>query len=157
MTQAAGRSGRGLKKGRVIIQTVQPDHFVVRTAAKQDYETFYREEIVFRRRMSYLPFGHIAEAMFKSFDEGAAEQMARVFYNRVVALIRRYGGTFSATEVTEPAPAPITKIRHRYRFRVMISDPSLESLSRLVFHAGDHTKRLDNVSFTLDIDSWSSL
>ncbi len=157
MTQAAGRSGRGLKKGRVFIQTMQPDHFVVRTAANQDYETFYREEIVFRKRMGYLPFCHIAEAMFKSFDESAAEKMAQIFYNRVVAIIRRYGGTFAATEVTEPAPAPIAKIRHRYRFRVIVSDPSLESLSRLVFHAGDHIKRLDDVSFTIDIDSWSSL
>ena len=157
MTQPAGRSGRGFKKGRVFIQTMQPDHVVVRTAANQDYETFYREEIVFRKRMGYLPFGHIAEAMFKSFDESAAEKMAQIFYNRVVAFIRHYGGTFAGTEVTEPAPAPIAKIRHRYRFRVIVSDPSLESLSRLVFHAGDHIKRFDDVSFTIDIDSWSSL
>lgn len=157
MTQAAGRSGRGLKKGRVIIQTVQPDHFVVRTAAEQDYETFYREEIVFRKRMGYLPFGHMAEAIFKSFDERAAENTAHDFYHRVSALIRRYGGTFSTTKVSEPSPAPIAKIRHRYRFRVMISDPSLESLSRLVFYAADHMKRSENVSFSLDIDAWTSL
>lgn len=157
MTQAAGRSGRGLKKGRVMIQTMQPDHFVVRTAAKQDYETFYREEIVFRKRMGYLPFGHTAEAMFKSFDDLEAEKAARVFYQHVLTLIRCYGGSFVSTEVSEPAPAPIAKIRYRYRFRVMVSDPSLETLSRLVFHAADSMKRSDNVSFTIDIDSWSSL
>lgn len=157
MTQAAGRSGRGRKKGRVIIQAVQPDHFVVKAAANQDYERFYREEIIFRERMGYLPFGHIGMAEFKGFDSRQTEDTANVFHAKVAALIGQYGGTFADTILSAVSPAPISKIRNRYRYRVIVRDPSAEPLTRLMFLAADQTKRRDNVTITLDIDPWSTL
>ncbi|HNZ63403.1 MAG TPA: primosomal protein N' [Bacillota bacterium] len=156
MTQAAGRAGRGLKKGRVIIQAVQPDHFVVKAAAGQDYEAFYREEIVFRKRMRYLPFGHIGMAQFKGFSRLDTEDAARAFYREAAQMIRRYGGTFADTILAEASPAPIEKIRSRYRFRVMVRDESAENLTRLLFITADHLKRPKGVSLAIDIDPWST-
>ncbi|HZK29026.1 MAG TPA: primosomal protein N' [Clostridia bacterium] len=157
MTQAAGRSGRGRKKGRVIIQALQPDHFVVKAAANQDYERFYREEIIFRERMGYLPFGHIAMAEFKGFDACLTEDAAKAFHAEAAALISQYGGTFADTVLAAVAPAPISKIRNRYRYRVIARDPSAQPLTRLMFLAADGMKRRDHVAVAIDIDPWSTL
>jgi primosomal protein N' (replication factor Y) len=156
MTQVAGRAGRGLKKGRVIIQAVQPDHFVVKAAAKQDYDAFYREEIIFRNRMAYLPFGHIGMAQLKGFDRYETEDVARAFQREVAALIDQYGGTFSNTILTDASPAPVERIRSRYRYRVMVRDESAENLTRLLFMAADRLKRPKGVSLAIDIDPWTT-
>ena len=157
MTQAAGRAGRGLKKGQVVIQTVQPDHFVIKAAARQDYEAFYKEEIIFRERMDYLPFGHLALAEFRSFDQGEAEAAAGAFHRLAASVLASHPDLFEETVLTEPAPSPIARIRNRYRFRVLARDPSLRLLTRLMFYAADRLKRRGETSFSVDIDPWSSL
>ncbi len=157
MTQTAGRAGRGLKKGQVIIQTLQPDHFVVTAAARQDYEFFYKEEIIFRQRMGYLPFGHIGLVEFKGFDPRVVEEAAWAYHRLVTAVTDRHARDFPQTVVTGPAPAPIARIRNRFRFRVIARDPSAQSLTRLLFYGADRVKRTPRVSLTVDIDPWSTL
>ena len=63
LTQAAGRAGRGMEPGNVIIQTYDPENYSIQTAANQDYESFYHQEIRFRRRMQYPPIGWMCEVM----------------------------------------------------------------------------------------------
>ncbi len=157
ITQTAGRAGRGRKKGQVIIQTLQPDHFVITAAARQDYEAFYREEIIFRQRMGYLPFGHIGLVEFKGFDPQAAEDTAWAYYRLVTAVAGRHPDSFARTVLTKPAPSPIAKVRNRYRFRVIARDPSAQILTRLLFHAADRMKRSSKVVLTVDMDPWSTL
>ena len=157
MTQAAGRSGRGLKKGRVVIQTVQPDHFVITAAANQDYEAFYREEIVFRKRMAYLPYGHFALAEFRGYDPLETEDSAFSFYRLLIAIMDRHPDLFCNTQLSEPAPSPIARVRKRYRFRILARDPSAQLLTQLFFYAADRVKRGKQQSLIIDIDPWSSL
>ena len=107
--------------------------------------------------MGYLPFGHIGMAEFNGFDSRQTEDTANVFHAKVAALIGQYGGTFADTILSAVSPAPISKIRNRYRYRVIVRDPSAEPLTRLMFLAADQTKRRDNVTITLDIDPWSTL
>ena len=73
LTQAAGRAGRGMEPGNVIIQTYDPENYSIQTAANQDYESFYNQEIRFRRRMQYPPIGWMCEVMAVS-AEGRAGQ-----------------------------------------------------------------------------------
>ncbi len=157
MTQAAGRAGRGLKKGQVVIQTVQPDHFVIKAAARQDYEAFFREEIIFRERMGYLPYGHMGLAEFRGFDPEETEAAAVAFHRLAAAVLARHPGHFQETVLAEPAPSPIARIRNRYRFRVLARDPSLRLLTRLMFYTADRIKRRGQLSFSIDIDPWSTL
>ena len=157
ITQTAGRAGRGHKKGRVIIQTLQPDHFVVQAAASQDYGRFFQEEIIFRRRMGYLPFGHIGLIEFRSFEEDWAREAAMACYRLLLSLMEGEGGPFGQTSLTRPAPSPIARIRNRYRYRIIARDPSAENLTRLLFHAADRIKRSPRGSMTVDIDPWSTL
>ena len=74
LTQAAGRAGRGMEPGNVIIQTYDPENYSIQTAANQDYESFYNQEIRFRRRMQYPPIGWMCEVMAVSADEKLANQ-----------------------------------------------------------------------------------
>ncbi|MCR5370108.1 MAG: primosomal protein N' [Clostridium sp.] len=79
LTQAAGRAGRGNAAGDVVIQTYLPDHYAVRFAAEQDYDSFFREEMRFRRLAGYPPAVHMAAVWFSSGDERKAGQSADSF------------------------------------------------------------------------------
>ena len=66
LTQAAGRAGRGDTPGRVVIQTLNPDHYAIRFAAAQDYEGFYQKEIEFRKWLRYPPFSAFANVIVRA-------------------------------------------------------------------------------------------
>lgn len=76
LTQAAGRAGRGEKPGLAVIQTYQPEHYAVTCAAAQDYEAFYRQEILYRRLMRYPPAGHMMAVIVEHMDEMMAREGA---------------------------------------------------------------------------------
>ena len=157
MAQMAGRSGRGQEAGKVYFQTLQPEHFVIRTAAAQDYKTFYCEEISFRERMQYPPFGHLGVFFIRAFSAEAAAEGAQMLRAKAAALMEEYGGTFKNTELSAAAPAPITKMRDRFRFRIIARDPSVEVLTRLLQITVDNTKLPEQVFASVDIDPWSML
>ncbi len=69
LTQAVGRAGRGKKEGHALIQTYSPDHYSIQTAAKQDYEEFYQEEMGYRLLMDYPPAAHMMAVLGSSEDE----------------------------------------------------------------------------------------
>lgn len=76
LTQAAGRAGRSEKPGLAIIQTYQPEHYAVTCAAAQDYGTFYRQEILYRKLMHYPPAGHMMAVSVEHEDEMTAREGA---------------------------------------------------------------------------------
>ncbi|MCR5771841.1 MAG: primosomal protein N' [Butyrivibrio sp.] len=71
LTQAAGRAGRGELLGKVIVQSYQPDHYAIQTAAKQDYNAFFDEEISYRRLLAYPPVAHMMAVQITSKNEEA--------------------------------------------------------------------------------------
>lgn len=68
LSQVAGRSGRGKKRGEVIIQTYNPDNYCIKEVVKQDYESFYKEEIKIRKKLLYPPFSNMLTLKIKSID-----------------------------------------------------------------------------------------
>ncbi len=108
LVQASGRAGRGEKKGDVVIQTYQPEHFAIVAAAANDYDGFYRHEILNRTVLQYPPISHILEVLVTSSDEGKALELGNVLANAY----RKYEGI----NVLGPAPATVSKINDIYRF-----------------------------------------
>ena len=109
LTQAAGRAGRGNRKGHVIIQTYSPLQYGIRAAADQCYEEFYEQESSFRRQMAYPPEGEMCEILVAARDRMRAEY----WILQIAALIRRsYRNTIS---VIGPSDAPVAKIRDYWR------------------------------------------
>jgi primosomal protein N' (replication factor Y) len=118
LTQVAGRSGRGEKEGEVVIQTYQPDHYAVLAAAEQDYEAFYRQELEMRRELRYPPFSQLAGLVFSSESNLEAERRAALLAEQI-----RAADPTGQVEVLGPAPAPLARLRGRYRWRLLLRAP----------------------------------
>jgi len=115
LTQVAGRAGRGERPGRVIIQTYHPEHYSLTCAREQNYEEFYKREIVFRRTMHYPPFTALINVLIHDKDYDRANGTALAFAREL-----REAGKESSMRVLGPAPAAISRIKGEYRFQVLI-------------------------------------
>jgi len=120
LTQVVGRAGRGSKTGRAVIQTYTPSNDVIRSAARQDYDSFYASEIRMRKMRRYPPFADLFTFTVSGTEEGAVLRGAvgvRETLRRLCAL-----PAIAATEpeVLGPAPAPVLKLNNRFRYRVLL-------------------------------------
>ncbi len=117
LVQVAGRAGRGEAPGRVVVQTWDPDHPAVSLAARHDVDAFVGREMTARRELGYPPFTRAALIRVDGADESEAREacarLARIA--RGTDLVRK-----GSVLVQGPAPAPVTRIRGRWRFRVMV-------------------------------------
>ena len=77
LTQVAGRAGRSPLGGQVILQTFQPENYVIQAAAGHDYDGFYRQEIAARERTGYPPFANLARLEYRHYNAERAEEAAR--------------------------------------------------------------------------------
>jgi primosomal protein N' (replication factor Y) len=152
LTQAAGRAGRGDKKGNVIVQTYQPEHYSIQTASRQDYDAFYEEEIAYRDLLRYPPISHMMSVQIQSRDE--AEGMA--FANRLRAMMemkKTPGAVFIG-----PALAAIGKINDVYRMAVYVKLDDYEGLTHYKDMLETFIKdqeaqgRLRNINVQFDFD-----
>ena len=123
LEQVAGRAGRGLRGGRVVIQTYHPDHYAVRAVEHHDYEGFVREELAFRRALDYPPYVRMARLLYRHRDLRRAEVAARDLAERLREALAREG--LPPTDLIGPAPAFFMRIRGRYRWQILLrhADP----------------------------------
>lgn len=130
ITQVAGRSGRGEKSGRVMIQTYYPEHYALRHAVRQDYEGFYREEIKFRQRLAYPPFYALASIMVKHRDHAYASKNANILRRSLDASqnplhkrgVSKSGdkGFDANVRILGPAPASLSRLKNEYRIQIIL-------------------------------------
>jgi primosomal protein N' (replication factor Y) len=127
LTQVAGRAGRADRPGRVVVQTFVPDHYALAPVATHDFESFYRKEIEHREALGYPPFAGLTRVVVhaEEVDQAreAAETIARAARSQIPEGTR--------VELLGPAPAPIAKLRGRFRFMLLIKGDD-EALLRQV-------------------------
>jgi primosomal protein N' (replication factor Y) len=152
VTQVAGRSGRGSLGGRVVVQTSTPDHPAIVAAAKHDYEAFVRSELPIREALLYPPFGSIVRVVVRSVDERAAADWAGHIADRMRKEAGQPEGSGAAVRVLGPAPAPITRLRDRFRWHLQVQGPDGDSLRELVRRATAGLQTPDNVAWIIDVD-----
>jgi primosomal protein N' (replication factor Y) (superfamily II helicase) len=155
LTQVAGRAGRSVLAGEVVIQTYQADHPVLRHVRVHDFRGFYDEELSWRKELRYPPFSRLILIEFKGSDEHEAATHARLF----AGFLKRRNAPF---EVLGPAAAAITKIKNMYRWHVVIkslkaNDPSgkntHQSLNEAVAaYKNTPTGKSKNIKMILDVD-----
>lgn len=114
LAQVAGRAGRGDLPGRVLVQTLQPAHYSLRAAAAHDFATFAREELAARRELGYPPYSRLVLVRLEGEDAAAVEQLIRA----IAADLRKRAGKHFA--VLGPAPAPLERLRRRYRWQILL-------------------------------------
>ncbi len=127
LSQVAGRAGRGQRRGRVIFQTYRPDHFALAAAVAHDYNRFATSELAERRELGYPPITRMVLLRFEGANLKAAESLAQRAAEALHSLARKTDNLI----VRGPAPAPIEKIKDRYRFQVQLRSND----GRLVRHA----------------------
>ncbi len=133
LMQVAGRAGRSLLGGRVIIQTYTPDHYAVELAAHHDYEGFFRKEIEFRRLHHYPPFRGIVRLLYQHTSEKSCREKAERLYRRLVATI----GSGEGIRLIGPVPCFFSRLRGRYRWQIIILAPNPQALlEEMVLPAG---------------------
>ncbi len=143
ISQASGRAGRGAKKGNVIIQSYEPEHYAVQSAMNNDYESFWKREIEQRKKGYYPPFCKIARLLFTSSDERAASAEA----TNGAQIIKRYMEEYSDTVVTV-SPAPIERLHDKFRWHTVVKySPSDDSAHHALHSAVNEI--LDENEFSL--------
>lgn len=125
ITQCAGRAGRSKIQGKVILQTYNPDHYVIQTAARQDYEAFYKKELPFREALHYPPFVKMIKISCFHQEEQTARQKAERIYTW---LCRIEAGLEGKISFTPPFEEPIRKIRDRHYISLLIKGKNLSAL-----------------------------
>jgi primosomal protein N' (replication factor Y) len=121
LTQAAGRAGRGDTPGRVIIQTLNPDHYAVKFAADQDYEGFYQKEIEFRKWLRYPPFAAFANVIVRATKQEEALRMS-------TELGYLLDPQPEGVRVMGPAEAPVLKVKSEFRYQILLKAASRATL-----------------------------
>ena len=130
ITQVIGRSGRGEKTGRAVIQTYTPDNEVIRMAACQDYMSFYTRELEMRRVQNCPPLADI----FVITVLGELEDAVIGGCARIRESIGGYLGDIAGFSVLGPAPAGIAKVNNKYRYRVTIRCPNTKRVRDTISH-----------------------
>ena len=155
LVQVAGRAGRHERQGKVLIQTRDPKHAAVRFATRHDVSGFLAHELSDRHEVGYPPFGRIALLRVNAVDE----DVARTAAGQLAAHARSTHEVVTRkVEVLGPAPAPIARLRNRYRFRVFLRAKERRPLRDVVATLLPLRDKLNRkVRFVIDIDPVSML
>ncbi len=121
LTQVAGRAGRSILSGKVIIQTYAPEHFCIQAASRHDYEGFYRQELEFRRQQGYPPFSHLVRLLFTHTSAKRCQEEAEKLRHLLNAQIARLG--IAETHCIGPAPCFIERLRGKFRWQIVLRGP----------------------------------
>ncbi len=135
LSQVAGRAGRGLAGGRVIIQTFSPENYAIQAAARHDYASFYEQEIAYRRQLHNPPFTRLARLVYTHTNDAVCQREAEGLKKLLIeeSAVRGFGGI----DIIGPAPAFIHRLRGRFRWQLILRGYELSAfLSPVSFPHG---------------------
>ena len=154
LTQVVGRSGRGEFKGTAIIQTLTPENEIIRLAAKQDYDAFFKTEIRLRKALIYPPYCDLCVIGLTGEDEIIVKNAAR----ETLDILKKYSNSEYKGEkmiVLGPMPARVAKVNEKYRYRLIIKCRNTarfrEMISKLLVETGKDS-RFSKVTVYADIN-----
>jgi len=147
LVQVAGRAGRGDENGKVIIQTSNPFHYVILSAAEQNIEMFYKREIEFRRELMYPPFGYLVLFEFESENYENVKNASLQTANFITKHIK-----FSNTYVLGPVAAPIEFLRNKFRYHLLIKSDKRSNIQYLIYVFENQNFKFSKTKVTIDVD-----
>ncbi|MEQ8790238.1 MAG: primosomal protein N' [Pirellulaceae bacterium] len=149
VTQVAGRTGRSEKGGRVLVQTFSPEHPALQAAMKHDYLLFARQELPLREQYGYPPYTSMIRLVVRGPLEATTEQFAERLCDELRSAAERQS---LACRILGPAPAPISKLRGRFRFHTLLLASDAAALTALVRDNTRDLKPPDDVQWIADVD-----
>jgi primosomal protein N' (replication factor Y) len=147
MVQVAGRAGRGDLPGRVLVQSYDPEHVAIAYAVRHDVDGFLERELADRRELGYPPFSRAALLRFDALDEAEA----RGACGAAAEACRRVADP--SVMVLGPSPAPLARLRNRWRFRVLVRCPERAPLRKVLLAAERFRRELPRaIRMVIDVD-----
>ena len=153
VAQVAGRAGRGPQGGQVIVQTRNPDHYALRHAAAHDTAGFLADELEVRRSPPYPPHLTLVNLVVSGHAEAAVANEAARVADWCLSLVEEHHLPIS---VLGPAPAPLAKVKDRWRWHVVLKGPR-NDIGRVVRYAGTRLPNRKQVRVSIDRDPVSLL
>lgn len=155
LTQVCGRAGRGDEKGRAIIQTYSPAAPALMLAKTQDYKRFYQGEIKLRQLLNNPPFVRIVNIVISGDDEQQTEQYAHY----INGVLKKYLGVYNVkcADYFEPAKSPLSKIKSKYRYRILLKVAGEKILDVLAAMLSEHENKKSKILVNAVINPTSIL
>ncbi len=156
VTQVAGRTGRGDRGGRVLVQTFSPDHPAIIASSTHDYNGFAEGEMLQRRKFNYPPLGSVARIIIR----GAVEKTTEAFAESLLKMLEAARDKLGAeVRILGPAPPPISRLRGKYRFHILLQSTDNRLLGQTIRLATAelHPPPKEDIQFVVDIDPMDML
>ena len=152
VAQVAGRTGRGKRGGRVLVQTLNPEHPAIMAAVRHDYPRFAAHELMTRRAAHYPPFASMIRLIVRGPAEAMARETAVTLGERLRRAIADIGD--KGPRVVGPGTAPIAKLRGEFRFHLQLQGPDGTVLRQVVRDAATGFTAPEGVRWIADVDPW---
>ena len=145
LMQTAGRSGRGEKKGSVIIQTFNPEHYAITLASKHDYIDFFKQEMEVRRKLSYPPYYYLIyiKVIGKDYNKISIES------NKIASILTR---ELKNSKILGPTTCSVFKLNGLFRFGIIIKYKKEEKMEEVLQSLVNHYKGNQTVKVDIDIN-----
>jgi primosomal protein N' (replication factor Y) len=133
----------------VVVQTFNPDHAAIKAAVRHDYQTFAVQELANRESLAYPPFASMLRLVVRGEKEAATREFADALGEQLTAALERHE---AAARVLGPAPAPIAKLRGRYRFQLQVQSRHGDRLRAAAAEVAAEIKTPAEVQWIVDVD-----
>lgn len=153
VTQVAGRSGRGPKGGRVLVQTFCPDHPAIVAAVDHNYEQFAAGELKHRKYFKYPPCGFLARVIIRGEEEVLVARYAKELADHARELASKTGDV----RIVGPAIAPISKLRGKFRHHFLAQSEDQRKIHKVMVNLQKVNVDWDDVQYVIDIDPYDMM
>jgi primosomal protein N' (replication factor Y) (superfamily II helicase) len=155
LSQVAGRTGRGPLGGKVLVQTMTPDHPCIAYAASHDYAGFVASELAHRRAHNYPPYQRLARVIVRSRDQDAAATFAEIMSCALNQAVSKLPS--QEMRLLGPAEAPVFRLKGYYRYHFQLQSPSPGTLHQVLRSVLPTLRPPSAVEFSLDVDPFQML
>lgn len=150
ITQASGRAGRGDQPGKVILQSFEPEHATLQAAARQDYASFYEQEIAFRKTLHYPPFASIARIVVSCVDSRSAQAHGQAL-ERIIAIAMRDQQSLRSLKIFPLQAAYPSRLYGKSRFQILLKSQDEAALS-YILRLVRQVRSSPEISLSLSLD-----
>jgi primosomal protein N' (replication factor Y) (superfamily II helicase) len=157
LAQVAGRTGRGERGGRVMIQTYTPEHPSIVLAAKHDFLAFAEQELVHRKEYLYPPYQRLVRLIIRSKDEAAARDFADTLAGAFREAMKKPDRQGPALRLLGPAEAPVYRLNAYYRYHFQLQSASPGVLHNVLREVLAVAKAPSKVEYQVDVDPFNML
>jgi len=156
LAQVAGRAGRGVEPGRVIIQTYAPQHYSIRSAARHDFARFAVRELRYRKRLGYPPFTRMVNIRLEGKEGEKVRASAERLAHNLLQNVQRGD---KMPMILGPAPAPLERLKGRERWQILLKGEDRQTLHTLVRKVQEESAQSPSreVRIIIDVDPYNML